>query len=267
MKTRAIGKERQAHGFSFERFIIDRFNYKDTAGYTSKWDAFTHDNIPVSIKTTNINKSHDIMLGDIFRQYDIKEDRFILVIGFWEDNEYDIKEFLAIGITTKYWRMLFNYEAMCSAVKLMKVAGGGIYGNEEDKMLWDKLSSELSSTWKAKTPNIIRPRPRWSKPNKSSQNSSHRIQCCIRYNDLEKHFLKRTDLFKHFKSNVEDEFKNFMIENGGENLINKKIEKVDDYDIVINEQKQVEVEPVKELVKTTIFDLLNNNKNGDDKND
>lgn len=267
MKTKVIGKERQAHGFSFENFIIERFKMRNTEGYTSKWDAIYFDGTPVSIKTTNINKANDIMLGDIFRQYSIKEDKFILIIGFWDKHEYDIKEILVIGIRTKYWRMLFNYEAMCSAARLMKLAGKGVYGNDEDKELWDKLSRELSVKWKEKTSNIIRPRPRWSKPNKSGQSSPHRVQCCIRYKDIEKHFINRKDLFTTISKDVEDEYKEFLIRNGGMKLFEEDSEKLNDYDIIINEKKQVEVEPVKEVVKSTIFDLLKNNLNGDVEND
>lgn len=211
------GEERQAHGFTFEDFVVNHFNLKQQKNYTSEWDARASDGIAVSIKTSN--KNNDIMFGDIFRQANVNEKTFIIVIGFWGEHEYDLKETYAIKMHSLTWKSLFSKDAMSAMDKLMALAGNGNYHNSNDKAKWDMLSKEAKVIWERTTPNIMKPRFRWSKPGSSSDKSTHRIQCGMRYKEFEKNILKN----KHIKVNkydLADEYVKFIKKTGGQSLIN-----------------------------------------------
>lgn len=53
--------ERQSHGFSFEKYIKQKYNIIPNSNYTGKWDGWLN-NIPVSIKTEQLGS--DIEMAD-----------------------------------------------------------------------------------------------------------------------------------------------------------------------------------------------------------
>jgi hypothetical protein len=97
--------EVQAHGFSFEKWVLNHFfsGYRGT--YMQKWDvppdhnvdasvpkAFHH--LPVSIKTAKIGSP--IGLGDVLRQRQI-DHKFLMIVGFWEQRTVTEKWIADIG--------------------------------------------------------------------------------------------------------------------------------------------------------------------------
>ena len=65
--------ERQKHGFTYEKQIIEKMGIIPSNDYTSEWDGFLN-NIPVSIKLEQYGS--DIELADYFRNSK-KKSRFL----------------------------------------------------------------------------------------------------------------------------------------------------------------------------------------------
>lgn len=183
--------EKQAHGFKFEDYIIDKYNLEKAESYTAKWDAFARNGRPISLKASN--KKNDIIMGDIFRQADIGVESFHLVIGFWEGDSKDIKlssftDIYIIKIPKQKWERLFDKESINKFSHMMDKAGKGNYYSKKDKALWDGYYNNITKEWRNNGYNIITPRSRWVKP-EEEKDGGHRVQCAMRYNNFKKEFL------------------------------------------------------------------------------
>ena len=61
-------KTRQAHGFRFEKSVIEELNLIPEKSYTAKWDAYGPDSIPISIKCISLTGNVDC--GSITRMFE-----------------------------------------------------------------------------------------------------------------------------------------------------------------------------------------------------
>jgi hypothetical protein len=97
--------EVQAHGFSFEKWVRDRFFSGYQGTYMQKWDVppdrnvdasvpEKFHNLPVSIKTAKLGSP--IGLGDVLRQRQI-DHAFLMIVGFWEQRTATEKWIVDIG--------------------------------------------------------------------------------------------------------------------------------------------------------------------------
>lgn len=77
---------RQAHGFHYQDQVIKRLKLKSIAHYTAEYDAECQ-GTPVQIKC--MKHQTGVQLGD-FRRNRSKTHDFIMIIGFWEGDKYNI---------------------------------------------------------------------------------------------------------------------------------------------------------------------------------
>lgn len=90
----AYGKERQSHGYAFERWVLDHFYGAQSNEYTDKWDALpkhTSDRVPIAFRELPVSikvvkEGQSLGLGDALRQREINHD-FLLIIGVWSQND------------------------------------------------------------------------------------------------------------------------------------------------------------------------------------
>ena len=111
------GTETQSHGVIFEAWLREKFfaGYRP-GSYTQKWDIPAeanrgHGGIPVNPKA--IKWGSPVDLGDALRQWDIAEkgERFLLIVGFWEQAEPGLKRFVrveAVEVTPEIYRRLWS---------------------------------------------------------------------------------------------------------------------------------------------------------------
>lgn len=179
--------EQQAHGFKFEDYIIYKYGLIKDKNRTSPWDAHTSKGIPVSIKNSGRGSS-DIVFGDIFRQARMKEDRFILIIGFWEESWQNLTDMYIIPIMAKDWTSMFNLDAVNHYENMLKISHRA--ENIDNQDLWENLRDQ-GKVIEESSGTIMQGRCRWS-PEKSKKTGlrGHRIQCAINRNDFDNHFIK-----------------------------------------------------------------------------
>ena len=179
--------EHQAHGFKFEDYIIYKYGLIKDKNRTSPWDAHTSKGIPVSIKNSG-RSSSDIIFGDLFRQARMKEDRFILIIGFWEESWQNLTDMYIIPIMAKDWTSMFNLDVVNYYEDMLKMMSKG--KNNHNKTLWENMYDNGKLLEEANK-SIMRVRARWN-PEKSKKTGlrSHRIQCVINRYDFDNHFIK-----------------------------------------------------------------------------
>lgn len=111
--------EVQHHGFSFEKWVREKFFAGYAGGYMQKWDVPQSENrhsqvprhlrgLPVSIKA--VKYGAPIALGDALRQYHIDEP-FLLIVGFWRqrsESEKWFEEMACARIAPNLWRQLWG---------------------------------------------------------------------------------------------------------------------------------------------------------------
>lgn len=180
-------KENRASGFHFEDYIIERYNLIPSDSYTHKWDAFFADGSPVSIKTVGIN--NEIGFGNIFRQANIEEEMFYLIVGVWQGTKENIEDVYVVKMKTAIWNRIFNMELIDDIQDLMNKAKTGIYSNDDNIHKWEEQRDLIQSKWSEQTPNLMRPRLRIVKDKNGKM--TFRPQCSI----IAKHFVK------HFTDN------------------------------------------------------------------
>lgn len=181
-----VRKERQRHGFYFEDYAIESGGFAPSKGYTDPWDGYMEDGTPISVKVAKLGT--EICFSDMFRQYEIDGKGFLLIVGFWKGEKTNIQHVYQLLITSKGWKSMFNHEALNHLKYMIETVGKGDYNSKEDKELWVKSRTKTKKIWKSSTPNIIRPRYKWAKPEDSGK-SNHRIQCAIGYNNFMENFV------------------------------------------------------------------------------
>ena len=111
----AYAVEEQVHGVIFEQWVRDTFfnGYKPPS-YTQKWDVpgvsnKDHGGIPANPKATKYGASVD--MADALRQFGIAEkgERFLLIVGFWEQDGKNKKWVNAVvtEVTPEQYRNLW----------------------------------------------------------------------------------------------------------------------------------------------------------------
>lgn len=169
---------RQNHGNYFESKIIKRYGFIPETEYRYKWDAYeASTGTPVSIKYSEVGS--EIVMADLFRQAELEEDRFIMIVGFWEGDVSNLVDIYILEILSKDWEKLFDIKALMFYDKMLQESKCWGAGDNHD--YWLAKLSDGNDLWRAFTPNILKPRPR---------RDPNRIQCAIRYNDFIKHFVE-----------------------------------------------------------------------------
>ena len=163
--------ERQLQGKVYECDVIRRFEFMNSDGYTSPWDAYTKGGLPVQIKCMKSGRPVD--LGDIFRNKNKNED-FLLIIGFYSSfnrNSGDlvIDEEYIIHIDHKKWSMLFEFDHYSQCNHLIKT----ISNDASDDSLWKAETKRLRSIWNNDNNRIIQI------GFKRDHKNQKRIQCSI----------------------------------------------------------------------------------------
>jgi len=111
--------EVQHHGFSFEKWVCDKFFGGYAGCYMQKWDVPQSENrhsqvpcdlrgLPVSVKA--VKYGAPIALGDALRQYSIDEP-FLLIVGFWcqrSESEKWFEEMACAKIDPGLWKQLWG---------------------------------------------------------------------------------------------------------------------------------------------------------------
>ena len=172
--------ERQGHGFSFEKEIIEKYHIQKSTGYTDKWDGYLN-NIPVSIKCEKNGSA--IEMADYFRNSQNTED-FYLIVGFWEGVEKTIVDIKILFIPGNEWQQLFDLGINEKLKKLLEE----ISNDYADDAEWKRRRLELSAEWKENTPNLIR------LYFKRDHKKQKRIQCGITYKDFFSFFIPKYEI-------------------------------------------------------------------------
>ena len=174
-----IKKERQSHGFDFEKYIIDKYGIAPCpeGHYTYKWDGLLN-NIPVSIKTEQVNS--DIEMADLLRNATNEED-FYLIVGFWEGDKTNIVAIETLLISGKEWHSLFDMDLVNQCRTFLDT----ITNDYSDDEKWREGRLALAQKWKIKTNNLIRPRF------KRDHKSQKRMQCAINNKDFYDYFIPK----------------------------------------------------------------------------
>lgn len=167
--------ERQLHGFSFEKQIIEKYQLVPTENYTDKWDAY-YKNIPVSIKVEKYGS--DIELAD-YRRNAINQESFYLIVGFWEGIPTNIVETQILFINGTDWHKLFPE----NFTDIFQNCLDSVSNDREDDEKWRALIQDAKKQWQAATKNLIRPRF------KRDHKKQKRIQCAINNKDFYKYFV------------------------------------------------------------------------------
>jgi hypothetical protein len=167
---------RQQHGFDFESEIITKFGLTKSTSYTAEYDAFEHDQTPVSVKYIKQNSSID--LGDYFRNAD-KKCNFILYLGIWKYENNKKKNLIRYKFEIDYlkWNQMFYFEHSLS----MKTELKHITNLRSDDANWKSYCSKYQKLWKQE------PR-KCSLHFKRDHKSQKRIQCGISILNLKRYF-------------------------------------------------------------------------------
>ena len=159
-------------GFAFERYAVKKFDLIKDPEHTSKWDAYTKDRVPVSIKFVNDKRTGDIVFSDIFNCSSAKMN-FILILGVWNEEKKKLKKVYHFKIDIEFWRSLFNYKLIPYLKKIIENDANlksNKYSIEKREDIWSKNYDKVYAAWE-KDYNIMMPRSR----------SLKRIQCAITY--------------------------------------------------------------------------------------
>lgn len=99
--------KRQIHGFIYEQFIIEKYRLIKEPNYSSKYDAYLPNGIPVQIKC--IKLKGEICLGDFNRNRTADKD-FILHIGFWSVSNDNIVKEITLFIKHEIWTEMLYFD-------------------------------------------------------------------------------------------------------------------------------------------------------------
>ncbi len=166
---------RQAHGFDFENYIINKFGLIKSNSYTSEYDAYEkvgEKEIPVSIKYIKENGSID--LGDYFRNANKKCD-FIMYVGFWklEKNVKKTTQIYRFEIDHKKWTLMFQFDYSLE----MKTELGFITNLRVDDQRWSAYCNRYKQMWNSRAREC---QLRFKRDHKNQK----RIQCGISQKDF-----------------------------------------------------------------------------------
>ena len=175
--------EVHAHGFSFEKWVLDHFFAGYSGTYTQKWDVPKDHNIhpvvpehfrhlPVSIKTAKTGSP--IGLGDVLRQRQIDHD-FLMIVGFWEQPTATEKWFVDIGCALFHaakWQALWGQLTLAEIFTIdavIKNQGTHYSTVRAEAKNWKRRASVQTSTLviNPKIDSKIQRRIQCSLPNKS----------------------------------------------------------------------------------------------------
>lgn len=159
-------------GFAFERYAIEKFDLIKEPRHKHKWDAYTKDKVPVSIKFVNDKRTGDIVFSDIFNCSSSRVN-FILILGVWSGEKRNLEKVYHFKIDIEFWRSLFNYKLIPYLKKLLENDANykaNEYSTERRKEIWSKNYDKIYAAWE-KDYNIMMPRSR----------ILDRIQCAITY--------------------------------------------------------------------------------------
>ena len=143
VRTPESNNERQKHGFDFEKYVIKKHSLVKSSGYTSKYDAYTPDNVPVQIKY--IKEKASIEMGDLFRN-NHKHVEFILYIGFWRwvSGSREHTNTIVLRVQPDIWNSLFA----CPFYDDMKQELGKISNDVSDDDKWLDFRKKYTCLWK-----------------------------------------------------------------------------------------------------------------------
>lgn len=169
-----MGKERQKHGFVYEKDVISRYGLEDELNYIHEWDAY-YRGMPVMIKVAKNNSS--IYFADIFRNA-VKDKSFILIVGFWEGSHGNIVGEYLLHINRSFWREQFDEGMMTLLTKAFE----GITNSYEDDGKWAIRMQQLKGEW-AKHNSIF------TLNLKRDHKTQKRIQCSMTYDKFHSRLL------------------------------------------------------------------------------
>lgn len=211
-------KENRANGFNFEEIIIERHSLVPSDNYSHKWDAFTKGGVPVSIKT--IGKNHEIGFGSIFRQADISEPYFYLIVGIWHESPNYVEEVYAVKVKTEMWNKMFDLDTINRIKTMVNWARGGRFDSNKIHY-WHTLREQANKRWAKRTPNIMKLRLRVINTSSSgAKREGFRPQCGMSVSDFMKHFINNKSVASVKVSPVD---------------LSTKIAKPTDYDKMVDE--------------------------------
>lgn len=176
-------------GFMFEDAMVEANKLIPDEKHTGVWDAYIRrNNIPVAIK--HFNRKNE-MVFELIRQYDLKVDGFILLIGIYDRNnkygsKYKIDTIYKVIVPKAKWLKLMDEELVNIARKMKSI----VENKSPSKDSWDKAYDTFKDRWEAKGHDIIVPRFRYYEPEKVGDEPTFRFQCAIRYNQFMKHFIE-----------------------------------------------------------------------------
>ena len=172
--------ERQAHGFTFEDYVINKYSIQKSSNYTAKWDGMLN-GFPVSIKCEKYKS--DIELADFTRNANNTDD-FYLIVGFWDGVKTNIVEEHILFIKGQEWHELFPSHF----IEDFKTMLNSVTNNYSDDAKWKNLVTEQRKRWKKETNNLIRPRF------KRDHKTQKRVQCAINYKDFHSYFIPKYEV-------------------------------------------------------------------------
>lgn len=275
-RKEALGKA----GLDFEKFLVEMFKGRivPTKG-SHKWDAYTSNGVPISIKNPCMNGTNEISFADIFRQSQIEEPYFYLMVGFWEGESGDnhmLGDMYVLKIDTGEWTKLFDMETVNGYRKLLKLYEDKYIGHKKSPESWQKTTEVGRNKWASRTNNLIRPRPKWH-----SDTSSRRVHCVMRQKDFFDKFLNddkiiisksKIDMrkyrehyakFLNIENNI-DKTKDELV-NIQEDIHIKEVKTDDRYEREITIKRSIqsstsikETEEIVENKSISLLDLINN---------
>lgn len=170
--------EHQKHGLLWEDEVINMYNLVKSDKYTSVWDAYTQDGVPVSIKTKMINTN--VEMGDLFRNSRCNED-FFLVVGFWSGRKDNIVRVDKLFVDANFWKSQFDE----NIVNQFKNIFDGISNSKEDDQKWKSRMKDFKDLWNSQE-TIIQVHP------KRDHKKQKRVQCSVK----KKKWEEISNLFK-----------------------------------------------------------------------
>ena len=252
--TRPQSKVSQIHGKLFETYMIKRFGLIPAKENDALWDAHHKNGTPISFKVTDLNSEHDLVLGDLFRQYEDVNEDFIICIGRWDTDKYNIVDFMITKVSIKKWKSYFNKESVQNYRNFIDSCKYFNKAYKDDRETWEKFRILCKERWEKSTPNIIRPRPRLNK------SGSNRIQCAIRMRTYKQEFASTTKVYKF--SSLTNDYHKFLLTNyidfldyATQEAMRKRTENM--LDSIESKYKiKIDKEEKEEYKKVSLFDLI-----------
>lgn len=141
---KAIGSERQAHGFYYQNDVIKRLKLREIPQYTAEYDAECQ-GTPIQIKC--MKHGTGIQLGDYLRNRNKKHD-FIMIIGFWENCMYNIRYEEIRYITHKNYTDNIGFHDVGNQIEQHMLEDIKKISNfEKDDRIWKEFRVKYRSLW------------------------------------------------------------------------------------------------------------------------